>query len=121
MDKFDWALGGVFGGLVIASGLYIGIPYSVGKNPRNMLPRSAKLEEGFVDPSNVKIDYRDDNENGKAETVFMLGETNYHLKLDENGRPYFQTFLVDPAEKPKIVTGDYDSRKRGLEKSVSDK
>jgi len=108
---------GLVGALVCSIGWLL-IPSLVyNKNPLNMLPRSENIQEGFAVPNKIEM-YLDDLDGGENKHIFQYDGVDYLLKIDDQDRPYFQSYSVKPA---KIVPGDYDSRSQGLEKTVSDK
>lgn len=118
MDNFDSFRIGAFGGVLIGIGITLGLPYYHGENTFNNIPRSpARLEKGFIDPKDIMIILKDVDES--QETVFRYKTEDFHLKFDKNDLPYFHSYSVSPAQPPKIVPGNYDSR--GLESSVNKK
>ena len=111
-----WA--GALGTTITAFGLIAGLTI-YNKNPFNMIPLSTKIQEGYADPNKIKMFLADEDESGRNEHIFQYDKTNYGLRVDELGRPYFQSYSIKPSKNPEIVPGDYDSR--NLESSVSDK
>jgi len=111
-----WA--GIFGNIITALVFIVG-PISYNENPFNMIPLSTDIQEGYADPSKIEMFLADEDNSGRKEHVFQYDGTNYGLRIDEQERPYFQSYSIKPSKKPEIVLGDYDSSR--LESSVSDK
>ena len=64
----------------------------------NSIPRTDKVQQGYVVPSKLEIKLEDLDGNEQKETILKYDGKQYLLTLDKQGNPRVQAYEVKPAE-----------------------
>lgn len=95
-------------GLYLLVGTTLLLTYAIGEDAnqfhRIIIPRTEKVQEGYVAPSKLEIECKDlDKADGQGFPVKVDG-TPYLLKCGENGKPVLSVYEAKPAE---VVPEEY--------------
>jgi len=92
MEESWWY--GVLGGVLFGVSMGLAIEYYT----ENKIPKTDKVQQGYVVPSKLEIQVQDLDGNGQNEVIMKYNGKNYLFTLDERGKPRVQPYNVKPAE-----------------------
>jgi hypothetical protein len=79
-------IGGYVGGMLMGMGIYSSVHVCV--------PATPIVQKGFVKPSELELELKDHDENGKRELILTYNNKPYYLTLNEQGRPVIRPYKV---------------------------
>ena len=65
------------------------------------IPRNAKIQSGYVSPTNIGIRTEDYDGNGERETIATIDGIDYLVKYNSGNKPSLSEFRI---EQPRIIT-----------------
>lgn len=79
-------------------GATIGVLWSNTTRKSNYIPKTDDAQTGFTIPSKLEIKLTDEDGIPGKETILKYDGKQYWLKLDKDGQPYIQKYIIKPAE-----------------------
>lgn len=101
MDKTESDKGMIYLAIGWFSGMSLGM--AVGKvayewkMSSRIIPETT-VQQGYVQPSQLEIDVKDIDNNGKKETVLKYDNKRYLFQLDIKGKPTLFEYVVKPEQ-----------------------
>ncbi len=87
---------GTFAGIAVAGGVAAVVTHTIMNY--KLIPKTDRVEPGYVVPSKLEIELQDLDNNGQNETILKYGGKPYLFMVDEQGKPVLKEYEVKPAE-----------------------